>query len=108
MYSLMMETAKVVFGWIQDHPEAFVQLLVLVWAVLNVIWAQWPKPHSLPGQRVWKVIHGVFGLVATHATTRGTFTWPSLLRALVVGVLKLPAPDPFVDADGDGVPDYLS
>lgn len=101
----MLEFFRGILAWIYYNPEAVINASLFVWAIANVVWAQLPRPRSKARLRVWRGLHSVFGLVATHSTAPGTFTWPSLARAIVSGVLKLPAPDPFEDADGDGVPD---
>ena len=100
-----MDTVQAVFAWASEHPESVVQIVLMLWAVANVVWAQLPKPKTQKAQWAWKFIHTIFGLVSTHATAKGTFTWPSLLRAVMTGMFKKGGPDPFVDADGDGKPD---
>ena len=84
-----------IFAWVAAHPFETVQGVLLVWGVLNVLWAQLPKPTSPFGIAVWKWTHTIFLLVSTHASAGGTFTWPSLIRAVMAGLLNQPAPDPF-------------
>jgi hypothetical protein len=84
-----------VYEWCAHNPMQVVQVLLAIWALANVVWAVWPRPKSERWQTVWKILHTVFGLIATHSSASGTFTWPSLIRFVVQGVMKLPAPDPF-------------
>ena len=90
-----MTTILAMANWLKGHPWETVQYLLLIWGVANVVWAQWPKPKSERAETVWKWLHHLFQLVATTAEAKGTFTWPSLVRALLAAVLKVPTPDPF-------------
>lgn len=91
----MMDTFLSCWAWVKSHPMDCVQYLLIAWAVANVVWAQWPKPKSDKAQAVWKLLHHVFQLIATTAKAQGTFTWPSLIRAIIGGIMA--SPDPFAD-----------
>lgn len=94
-----MQTILAMYTWVIAHPWECVQWILFAWAIANVIWAQWPKPKSDKALAVWKAIHHVFQLISTSAGAKGTFTWPSLIRA-VLGAL-LSGPDPFEDGGAD-------
>lgn len=83
------------YSWIAAHPAASVQYLLLAWGLANILWAQWPKPHSPTGIAIWKFLNRALLLVSTHSTAQGTFTWPSLIRAVLAGLLNKPVADPF-------------
>ena len=75
--------------WISLHPTQTLEILLVMWGLANIVWAQWPKPHSAQAQKFWTGIHDALLLVATHASAKGTFTWPSIIRLFTQG------PDPF-------------
>ena len=97
-----MQTILAIYTWVMAHPFECVQWLLFAWGIANIVWAQWPKPKSDKAQTLWKAIHHVFQLISTSAGAKGTFTWPSLIRA-VLGAL-LSAPDPFADHPSDAAP----
>lgn len=90
-----MTTLATAINWFKSHPWETIQYLLFMWGIANVIWAQWPKPKSERAEAVWKWLHHLFQLVATTADAKGTFTWPSIVRAVMAAVLKVPTPDPF-------------
>lgn len=92
-----MDQLLEIYSWCAAHPKETAEVVLFVWGIANVVWALWPRPHSDRGQKVWKWLHALLGLVATHTTAKGTFTWPSLVRTVVTGVLKVQAPDPFTE-----------
>lgn len=96
-----MQTIMQVYAWVVAHPFECVQYLALFLAVANVLWAQWPKPKSDKAQAIWKAVHHALQLVVTSAGAKGTFTWPSLIRAVLNSLLK--GPDPF-DTPADPAP----
>jgi len=77
------------YAWLAAHPQQAIEGLLLFWGLANVVWSQWPKPHSPFAQKVWAGLHDALLLVSTHATQPGTFTLPGILRIFVQG------PDPF-------------
>lgn len=81
--------------WVKGHPVDFVQYVILAWGVANVLWAQWPKPKSEWGKKVWIAVHHGLQLMVTTTQALGTFTWPSLIRALFKAWVQ--APNPFGD-----------
>jgi hypothetical protein len=79
-----------------ESTDRFLTYLMLVWVVLNLLWAQVPRPEDERLEKIWRLIHHVFGLIVTHATTKGTFTWPFFLFYLAKN-LNLPTKNPFED-----------
>jgi len=87
------QTLLSAFVWVKAHPFETLQWLLFAWGIANVLWAQWPKPKSERAQKVWAFLHHLFQLIATTSEAKGTFTWPSIVRAVLGGLVK--APDPF-------------
>jgi hypothetical protein len=83
------------WSWIWTHQSTVIEILLLAWGIANVVWAQWPKPVSPKAQNILKIVHAVFQLIVTHASTGGTFTWPWLIRAAMNSVFGPATPDPF-------------
>ena len=90
-----MNTITSAWNWVLDNPGESLQVLLILWGVVNVIWAQIPKPKDPRAQRVWMLIHHVLLLAVTSSRSPGTFTWPSVMRA--IGGELLSSPDPFAD-----------
>ena len=88
-----MEFVKTLYTWLADNPETVLQVVFVLWAAANVVWAQWPKPKTDRAEQIWKWVHFVMGLITTHATAKGTFTWPQLLKPILDKVVE--TPDPF-------------
>lgn len=91
---LAVTSFESVYVWLQAHPDFALQAVVIAWGLLNVVWAQLPKPQSEKWQKVWVWTHHLLQLIVTHASDKGTFTWPSLVRLLMVD-----AGSPFGEAD---------
>lgn len=83
------------YAWVCAHQSLTVEIVLMIWGLANVAWAQWPKPHSAKAQSVWKMLHSIFQLIVTHASAGGTFTWPWLVRSVMNSVLGPASPDPF-------------
>lgn len=88
-----MQSLLLAFEWIKANPWETIQWIIFVWSILNIVWAQWPRPKSPKAEVIWKFVHHVFQLIVTAAQAKGTFTWPLLARVLLRGMLT--APDPF-------------
>ncbi len=100
-----LATLASVLAWAQAHPGTVIEYLLALWAIVNVVWSQWPRPKSAKAERIWGVIHSLLQLVVTHSTAPGTFTLPWLVRLLVSApdpLAQLPvltvAPDPAGDS----------
>ena len=101
-----MQTILDAYAWIKDNPASALQALFAIWAVANVVWAQWPQPKSPLAMKVWAGIHHGMQLIATSAQAAGTFTWPSLVRILLYRFL-VPTINPFapISEKTDGAQD---
>jgi len=62
------------------------------YALVNIVWAQSPKPTSPVAIRIWATIHFVLQLIVTHKDEPGTFTWPGVLRIFSESILKTAIP----------------
>ncbi len=85
----MLESIQAMFAWAQAHPETTAFVVLGLLGLLNIAWAQLPKPASPGMQKAWVFIHDALQLVVTHSSQPGTFTLPSVVRLFVK------APDPF-------------
>lgn len=70
------------------------QVLLAVWGVAQLIWAQWPKPHSEKASKIFNAIHSVFLMIVTHSSAPGTFTWPAVVRWIIGFFATMPQVSP--------------
>jgi len=78
----MLEALKALGSWIRQHPT---EAITIGWVLMNILWAQLPVSwfKNPKANKLLSSIHTVFQFVVTHASLAGTFTWPSILRALL-------------------------
>lgn len=91
----MLESIQALFAWLQAHPETTAAGVLGILALLNIAWAQLPKPASPGMQKAWVFIHDALQLVVTHNSQPGTFTLPSIVRLFVK------SQDPFGELKGE-------
>lgn len=66
--------------WVKANPWT---TFFAFYAVLNVLYAQLPKPKNPKLLRIWELSHWMFQVVLTNAKDAGTLTWPGLLRSVL-------------------------
>ena len=77
----MSHAVDMAWAWIKINPK---DTIFVVWILMNVVWAQLPKSwfHNPILNRILTGIHTCLQFVVTHSSVSGTFTWPSILKAL--------------------------
>ena len=83
--------------WILRNSNEFFEIVITLYACVNILWAQLPQPKTVFGRKLWMLLHGFFQLIVTHKLHRGTFTWPWLvwigIRAYRALSIALALPD---------------
>ena len=83
---LMLAT---IFAWIKANPVMCVLVAALV---LNVLFAQLPKPTTERGLKIWNFFRTIGLVFSTHSTEPGTFTWPMVLKWILDAIVPIPEP----------------
>ncbi len=83
MWQTVLLQLSALLTWCQAHPTESLETALLVWSVLNVLWAQLPRPKNPTAQRLWDGIHSVLQLAVTHSSEPGTFRLPWFLRLIL-------------------------
>lgn len=78
-----MNTIRTAANWILANPGSVFQIILILYTIGNVIWAQMPRPKSVWGQKVWLFSRGFFQFIVTHKSEQGTFTWPALIKLFI-------------------------
>jgi len=70
----------VVWQWVLANPW---MTACIIYAVLNLAYAQLPKPKNPTLASIWEKVHWFLGLIVTHKDEIGTFSAPRILLWLV-------------------------
>ncbi len=75
----------VAWQWVQANPWL---TMFFAYTLVNVLYAQLPRPKDERLAWAWDKLHWALGLIVTHKTEIGTFQWPKLILWLLASVQK--------------------
>jgi hypothetical protein len=75
-----MQTLLAIWMWIKANPATCILVMAMV---VNFLFAELPKPTNPVFLRLWTILRAFLLVCTTHASEKGTFTWPTVLKLII-------------------------